>query len=267
MTRRLTLEFGLEATSGNGLTDRSLDAIEGSRAAFESGFDTVFQNSARDVARNISSSSALITSNPAVILAPIVTANAAIQRGGMDLLTSGDVRIELGSSRSFQPYVLGGAGVSKALGASPSAGITGDYAFQLVLPSGTAPIHETDSVGIEWRRPFRLLVITGAGFVRPVTRRTGLRFEVRGSFAMDGDTVLLTAQPSFVPGAPAAGLFLDPGLGSGVSRTPILANAVLPAGVTPRTLAGPALSAEMPIFSARGWLAQVDVNVGYFIRF
>ena len=227
------------------LSDSALGDVEASRATFERlwnelvGPTTSFRNG-------------------------LVSSSSVIEEGsGGQVVATGAVRMDLRRNGSLIPYVTGGLGGVFNHGRAPTVTLNGNYSMGFVFnlggqvpPGALVSYNEVDAVTVRFVRPERALVgVVGGGFRYDLSRRHGLRIDLRlhvTPYAVDTE---VSATPLVRTGTPAAMIASN--------TTPTVQFSNTGSGAT---LSGPPITA----FKTREGLG-VQINTaltaGYFWRF
>lgn len=243
LSRRLTsiigAEFGVDSRSGSlNLTDSAVAGLDATRASF-----TPVWN-------------ALLATGTALFLSPSVSSTSTLTRktDRRQTLVTGAVNFELPVTGRVVPYATVGGGVLIRSGNLPRATLTGNYQFRYL---GTAPFNASDVVEVHFAEKDTAPVgLFGGGVKYTLTARQGLRAEVRAHVGSNSLDTLVDAHPSAVTGSPAFSIssFTTPSLV--FSNTP----------ATRANLTGPAIE-NLKTFAGSGREIQVNLTVGYFVRF
>jgi hypothetical protein len=186
----VTADFGLDPIGFDGAAKAE---IEDTRASFVNAF-TALNNSTLTLTGN-----------------PTVTSTATVKSGGRRLVTSGVVQYR-GKGPGTRPYVLAGVGFAAPIGGATSLELAGRY--QLATPSG-AKFDETDTVVLEYRSSASFVFVTGAGFMRDLSKRAGYRVDVRVMFGRTDMEARLSTKPTVSLTTPTGAAILNstsPGL-------------------------------------------------------
>jgi hypothetical protein len=239
VARRVTDSVWLEFSANFGLDTLGFDAggedqIEAARASFVTAF------------------TALAASTPTLLPAPTVSATASLRSGGRRLAVTGVVQYR-GTGRGFQPFILGGAGFAIPVGRPTTVSLVGHY--ELTTPGG-ATFDETDTVTLRYHASKSFVIVTGFGYMGPLSARSGVRMEARMQFGRVGFDALLDAQPSVNATSPFGAAILN-------STNPGLQFATN--GLRPNLSAPPV--AGFPALTAGGRQTQWIISAGYYRRF
>ena len=242
--RRLTAEVTFDYTPGDlALTNTALGEIEATRASF---------TPALEHALSVSPVASTVTS----------VATVVNQQHAPQLFTTGTVLINLREAGKVIPYVTVGAGVVFNTGTAPSATLVGTYQL------GTASqISGTDTVNLRYSLSGRALVwIGGAGFKYYITPRRGIRFDGRVQLYRNTIVNLLNASPAMAlesAGSPFP--LINSGTLQFSSTAPLNGVSI---STTPGAVAtAGSLAPGVPTFTGSGYLAQVGITLGFFLRF
>ncbi len=242
--RRLTAEVTFDYSPGDlAFTNTALAEIEATRASFTPALEHAL--SVSPVASTVTSVSTVIN-----------------RQHAPQLFTTGTLLINLRETGKVIPYVTAGAGVVFNTGSAPSAALVGTYQL-----GNAGQISGTDAVNLRYSLSGRALVwIGGAGFKYYITPTRGIRFDGRVQLFRNTIVNLLNATPAIAlesNGSPfplinSGALQFSataPLNGVSISTTP---GAVAPAG---------SLAPGVATFTGSGYLAQVGLTVGFFLRF
>ncbi len=232
-TAELSVDFGRGRLE---ISDGALSAIEASRASFIPAFTGLFATGPSQT--------------------PTVTSISTIRNGtGYQVFTVGAVDINVTKPGKIAPFATVGGGLISNIGDTPSVTLAGKY--QLLL-GGIAPLSETDTVNVRYSAPgHRFVGVIGGGVKYAVSRRSGVRLDVRVNLSpntidtiVDANPVVLTQTPGVVLIAPT---------------TPSIQFSTIPS-VAQSSLTGPPI-AGFRTFAASGVQRQVSVTGGWFWRF
>ena len=198
-------------------------------------------------------------------LSPVVSSSSEIDEGsGGQIVATGVVTMRLRRRGVVVPYVTGGLGGLFNHGRAPSVALKGNYAMTRIGQGGQVPVgtvvtfNQVDTVTMRFVRPDRALVgVVGGGFTYDLSRRHGLRVDLRLHLRPNAVDTEVSAAPSATTGAPGTVMTI----GSATTPTVVFSNTGSGA-----TLSGPAITA----FRTReGSGVQIDtaLTVGYFWRF
>ena len=240
LSRAITRRYGVEFSVDYGrsplvLRQSVVDGIEVTRASYVPAF------------------AALIGTGPFV--GPTVTSVSTFdQKKGSQILATGAVTINLLTSGRAIPYVTAGAGYAAHTGGTPSVSLEGNYRFQT---EGRSPMNETDSVALHTVVDEAAVGLFGGGFKFLLSRRWGVRFDLRALFNEVSTKTLMDTHSRQASGTPS---------GAAASRsTPSLQfsnNGSL--GLS--SLAGPALGG-FRAFEGTGWQTRTNISAGLYVRF
>jgi hypothetical protein len=237
LNRRISAEFSLDfGLKSVALTDEGIAGIEASRASFVTAL----------VALNNSSSTLL--ANPAV------TSGATTNEGsGGSLVISGALNFVVMRSGQSSIHVTAGVGMSPSSDGS-TVTLVGNYRL---TGAGGAPFNETDTVTIHFDSPNSVGLILGGGFKRDLSKRSGIRADVRLFIGGGGTSVTVDAAPSRIVGTPIGTSILNatsPGLQFTTSSS------------FRTSLSGDAI-AGFETFKGGSGLQGANISFGYFLRF
>ncbi|HVL66731.1 MAG TPA: hypothetical protein VM364_05660 [Vicinamibacterales bacterium] len=236
LTPRVALEFGFQRSQARaGLTRSARTAIEASRASFETSF--------RGLLNTLPQTDLQVTS--AVEGPGEVTATRTVISGALNV---GFVR-----SGAFGAHVTVGAGRAASSGGALTARLRGNYQFRFL---DVNPITESDTVTIRMpEQDSAVIGIFGGGFTYDVTRRQGLRMDVRVHAGRSGQTVSVDASPAVAHGGPALALPSATNPSIQFSNTAAL----------PSSLSG--TTSNLQTFTADGLEVRPHLTLSYFVRF
>jgi hypothetical protein len=244
LTSRLTAEFNADYGPFRvKWLDSALTEIEASRASFATVWNEAY--------------------GAGPFLNPDVTSLSQIDRGGGgQFVTTGTLKVTLRNSGPLVPYITGGMGGAFSRGRAPSATLKGNYSAGFVFQGQGGILvrfDEADTVTVRLVQPERALVgVVGGGFTHDLSRRQGLRVDLRLHLRPNAVDTEVSASPAVKTGTPAWRL------ASGV--TPSVQFSNMGSTEIRSSLSGPAISA----FRTRaGSGVQIDtaLTVGYFWRF
>jgi hypothetical protein len=173
---------------------------------------------------------------------------------GHEILATGALVFEFAPNARLKPYVVGGGGVAVAIGQA-IADIETRYRFD--LPSGGV-IDETDRVGVRFAGGLGFVALGGGGVRFALSRRTGIRGDVRAHFVQDHVHTLVSTGAASVASLPADAIWstLTPGIQFVTHpSTGLESNLSAPALSGFRTLRGSTLH------------PRVGASVGFYFRF
>jgi len=247
VTPRFAAEFAVDySRTALKLDDVALAGIEASRASFASAFSVPLPGGSQGAAPILSATS---------------TATIESERGSQWLAT-GAIRINVTTGRRFTPYTSFGAGVTANSTDAPRATLVGNY--RITGPSGTpmagVVVHdETDRVTLRYGVDRRVLVgVIGGGVDYAVSRRWGVRLDVRAHAGRSGVRNLVDATPSIKTLTPATVLALP--------TNPSIQFSNNPSTGAQSSLAGPAV-ADLQTFRGTGVRLQTNIASGVYWRF
>jgi hypothetical protein len=185
-----------------------------------------------------------------------VTSTSEIERGsGHEISVTGGLKVRLRRAGRLMPYVSAGAGALFHRGTAPSATLKGDYGFRV---AGFFPLNERDAVTLRVQnKDTRFICVLGGGFEYAVSRRTGIRGDLRVHLSENSVATLVSATPSVVTQGPAFAISTGTRPSIQFSNEP---------SNWPSSLSGPAV-ADLRTFSGTGMQALTNISVGYFVRF
>jgi len=235
---RYSAEFSIDyAAAPLEFTAKATDAIEASRASFETAMKGLF------------------ATGPFVTTSVTAT-KTSTESGGHQLVTTGVLTYDLVTHGRLIPYAEGGIGVVNNQGDTPQATIKGNYSTSVV---GVFSINETDTVAIHLAPHNRDVVgVFGGGVRCAMSSRWGIRADVRALVGGGKVDTTLDASPSVQTQTP-------PGfIASSTNPSIVFANNSI-TGVQ-STLSGPAISG-LKTFSASGTAIRTNVVAGVYFRF
>jgi len=241
LTPRFTAELNVDyAHSTLDLLESALNDIEASRASFVGTF-----------------TEGLVAANPLGFQNKVVLSSSEIdESSGGQVVATGALNVKLRRGGALVPYVTGGLGAVFNTGSTPSATLRGSYSFLWIAGE---PVNESDTVTVRWVRPDRALVgLVGGGFTYDLSRRHGLRVDLRLHVRPNAVDTEISARPTATTGTPTLALASQVTPSVQFSNTGSVENR--------STLSGPAITA----FRTRdGSGVQIDtaLSVGYFWRF
>jgi hypothetical protein len=241
ITGRVAAEFNLDYTrSAVMMTNETALAIEAARSSFLEGWHQLIVSQ--------------LTADGTV--SDVSAENGGDRGGGQQLFATGGVRIQLYAGREFRAYAGTGAGIGWLSGRTPTAVLTGIYAFN-ANAAGIPRFAEQDNltVRVQLNRSRSTVGMVHGGFEMPTGLRNGLRLDLAAYVFTDSFTTLVSAQPRFIPRPPGALVSSDssPSLWFSNSET-----------LGPSSLSGPAL-VDFPAHVGNGRQVQIRVVVSYFM--
>jgi hypothetical protein len=241
LSRAISRRFAAEVTFDYSfakwqLTTPALAGLEASRASFVSAFN------------------AMIATAP--FQAPTVTSSSSVSdRSGHQILTTGALNINFKTTGNVIPYATVGAGVNVNVGDTPSASLVGNYQFQIL---GFYPIKERDTVTVTSSVANKFVGVVGGGVKYFVSRRWGLRLDVRAYLSRRALTTSVSSSPGPSNGTQPQGT-------TATFTTPSVqfSNTV---ALGPSTLSGVG-AFGFPTFSGSSMQSVVNVTAGVILRF
>jgi hypothetical protein len=239
LTRVLSPRLGVEISIGRNtgslkLTTEAQDAVEATRASFETAF------------------TGLLNTVPQTGLGVTSTVNV-VEPGGASTLVSGALVFSLARRDRLEAYAV--AGVGRFFGGSEALEVRlrGNYEFSIF---GMFPINETDEVTMRVTDDDSATIgVFGGGVTYGFSSRHGLRVDLRLLAGGNGTQVSVKATPSvsptnlssFLPSNtdPTVQFSTDPGVRSSLSGGPL----------------------ERTTFRGSGLDVRPQFTVGYFFRF
>ena len=186
LTPRWALDVSTELWTGSTeISPELLEAVELSRASFETAFTGLF-------------STGPFTSTS-------VNASTTINdQTSRELAVIGAVRYHL-LTGSLAPYVTLGGGVITRMGDLPSVTLSGDYAFRVQTNQApAASFSESDAVTMRFEQAAGPVGMVGGGVRNNLTSRVGFSLDGRVYFSQDALSLRLDSRPVVTPGTPAA---------------------------------------------------------------
>jgi hypothetical protein len=249
LSRRFARLFSAEISLDRSLTpfrvtSAARSSVEDSRASFAPAF-TALLSPLPGVTTTATSSFADGADSTTSVTGAIV----------IDLLTP---RMSAGAARTtgLRPYLVAGGGWVFNGSEEAEATLQGNYR---VLFANIAPFDETDSIRVHSSQPDRSLVgVIGGGIKFDVTRRHGLRVDVRAHLSGHATETLVDASPSVA--------HLSPEFFIWVNRNPSVVFANYAASPIPSSLTGDQVSG-LTTFTGTGTFVQLNVTAGYYFRF
>lgn len=240
LTSRWSLDMSTELWSGSAeISPELLDAVEMSRASFETAFTGLF------------------TSGPFVS----ATVNAAVtadNRTSRELAVIASVRYHLLTGR-LAPYVTIGGGVITRMGDLPSITLTGDYSFQVQTDlAPTASFSESDAFTLRFEQAAGPVGMVGGGFRNDLTPRVGFSIDGRVYVSRDTLSLRLDSLPAVTTLTPAA--YIRSGTAPSVQFSNNSSTG------RDSSLSGAPLNG-FKAFSTSGLQTRYSVTAGVFVRF
>ena len=198
-------------------------------------------------------------------LNPVVSSTSEIDDGSSGQIVATEaLTMRLRRGGVVVPHITGGVGGLFNHGRAPNMTLEGKYSMTRIGQGGQVPVgtvvmfNEADTVTVRFVRPDRALVgVVGGGFTYELSRRHGLRVDLRLHLTSNAVDTEVSAAPSVTTGAPGTVMTI----GSATTPTVVFSNTGSGA-----TLSGPAITT----FRTReGSGVQIDtaLTVGYFWRF
>jgi hypothetical protein len=247
ITTRYAAEFSFDySRTPVTLTDSALAGIEASRASFTSAFSVPVPAGSQGAAPVMSATS-------------IATIDS---KRGSQWLTTGVININLTTTGRVTPFVSAGAGVVANGTDTPSATLVGNY--RITGPAGTpmagVVVHdETDSVTLRYPVDrYGFVGVVGGGVKYAVSRRWGVRLDVRAHLERNGVSNLVDAMPSIKTLTPPTVLSLP--------ANPSLQFSNNPSTGAQSSLAGPVILG-FQTFHGTGLRVQPNIVAGVYLRF
>jgi len=247
VSRHLTPRFAAEFTLDYGrsrlqLSEAALNDIEATRISFERYWTEL-----------------LASANPLQFQNKVVASDTEISNeSGGQVVATGALKVRLRRDGALVPYVVAGMGGVFNRGSAPAVELRGTYSF---LWTAGEPFNERDSVVVRWLRPDRTLVgLAGGGITYDLSRRYGVRAEVRLLISPNSLDTELSATPSIAVGAPGRSF------ASATTPSVQYSNGSAAAAAARSTLTGPAIAAFTTRESS-GARIDAAITFGWFWRF
>jgi hypothetical protein len=221
----VTVDYGVRHLA---IRDETLTQVEASRASFATGMTNVFT----------------------VLRAPSVSSVTTVHDTSHQLALTGAIRVTLTPERRLTPFVVGGFGVINGIGDNPSISLVGAYAFTVI---GT--YSQSDHVTLEYRDSHDFVAVAGGGFTYALSRRTGLRVDIRALIGRNTGETLVSTMPLNTSSGTVIASFTTPSLQ--ISSSP---------GV-PSTLSGAEALNKVRTFEGSGIASQLTTTAGWYVRF
>lgn len=238
LTPRLAAEFSFDySPSALRMTPEAVDAVEAARSSFISAWSALLATGAT-TNRN-------------------VTSTSEVREGdGHQMSTTLALNIRFRSASRLRPYATAGGGGVFYRGKLPEAALNGNYNF---LFGGLFPMDERDIATVTVRSKDRVLVgLLGGGVEYDLSRRHGVRADVRMHLSGNSVDTLVSANPAVTQQSPvfAVSTPFNPGIQFSNSQ------------LTNRrsSLSGPAV-VNLETFKGSGTQMQGHLTIGYFFRF
>ncbi len=229
-------ELSLEVLTGSvSVSEDLLDAVEATRASFETAF------------------TGLLSTGPF----SGVTVSASTGRTGRssrELSTTAAVRYHLLSGR-FSPYLTVGGGLVHQLGDLPTVTLQGTYRF-LIL--NEVPIAESDTLTLRYEQATGIVGLVGGGIRHTLSDRVGLTLDGRVFLGKETLSLRLDSAPSVTTGTPAG--FIES------FTTPAIQFSNHTATGRDSSLSGTPL-AGFKAFTTSGLQTRSLITAGVFVRF
>ena len=237
---RIEAEFAFDYTRGTtGITSTTQQRIEASRTSFLSVFTAV-----------LGGSDAFGVSSIAPVPDPQTTHH-------MRITAAANVTM-FQVSKKTRAYVTLGAGLQTRAASTLTATLVGHYQF---FPADFAPFSETDSVLVRYtEEDGRFVGVLGGGAKHFMTRRAGVRLDVRAYLSANRASTVVDATPTV-----AVVPFRQSASTSTATNPNIQFSNNEAATGEPSTLSGKTLGFQT--FSATGVRREVAVTLGVFWRF
>jgi len=195
------------------------------------------------------------------LLATGVTSNRSVTstvdvHAGSDkqIFLTGALKIDFVKAGWFRPYVSVGAGLVSSHGTPPSAVLTGHYHFDF---AGSFPIDETDVLNIRTTAAHRAFLGVMGGGIACGSPRRGVRIDARAHLLREATSTWVDAHP--------ATLVLTPAFAIPTGGNPSVQFSNNPSTDRVSSLSGQ--TRDLKTFTATGWQRQLNLAVGYYVRF
>ena len=184
-----------------------------------------------------------------------VTSSVDVHGGtNKQIFLSGALTVDLVRAGLVRPYVTAGGGLVSSRGAPPSAVLTGHYRFDF---ASQFPIDETDVLTIHTTADRRAFLGIVGGGISCGTMRRGVRLDARAHLSRDTTATWVHAQPETLVLTPA---FVIPTGGN-----PSVQFSNNPSTGRVSSLSGQEV--DLKTFTTTGWQRQLNISVGYYVRF
>jgi hypothetical protein len=240
---RFAVDITFDYSPGDlALKNTALTGIDATRASFKG---------ALEHALSVSSVASTVTSVATVIN----------QQHAPQLFATGALLVNLRETGKAIPYVTTGGGVVFNTGDTPSATLVGTY--QLGAPG---QIFGSDTVNLRYSLKSRTFVgIGGAGLKYFITPTRGIRFDGRLQLYRNTIVNLVNATPTIAlesTGSPFP--LINSGALQFSSTAPLTGVSI---SATPGAVVAGGLAPGFTTFTGSGYLAQVSITLGFFLRF
>lgn len=245
VTSRLAAEFSFDQNVTRvALSDDATQQIEASRASFASTWNTILGVFAQDAA--------------------VTSVTTLTKEGGRQSVLAGTLLVDVGHAARIVPYAAVGAGLVRFTGDLPSAGLTGDYRFRILVPPGfpfpSPEFHQTDVVTITSSARNTPAAVVGGGVRIALSPSAGIRVDVRDHLTRNTLSTVVDAKPTSASAGP----------GSTSSFVLLGSNPVLQISnnstSTPSTLSDETVTG-FKTFEGSGIVNRVNLSVGLYWRF
>lgn len=200
--------------------------------------------------------------------ASVASESAVDAQGGHQLLTVGAVVVKVTPERRVTPFVTAGLGVIANQGTAPEVVLRGRYSFAADSTSSVfkstlmdSSFSETDHVSIRYALDDRDVVgVVGGGLTYAVSRRTGIRLDVRAHIGRDSAATILNASPSVATQSPYVAM--------ATNWHPSIQHSNFPdePGAPQSTLTGAPIR-DFRTFDANGVAWVFTAAAGWYVRF
>ncbi len=185
LTARWSIDLSTEVWTGATEIDPALlDAVEASRASFESAFAGLFATGPFG--------------------ATAVSTDVSInERTSRELAVVGSVRYHL-LTGSWSPYLTVGGGVLTRIGSLPSIALNGSYQFQVQAANVPAvPFSESDTVTLRFEQAAGPVGVAGLGMRQQLSPRMGFAIDGRVYVSRETLSLRVDSAPTVTTGTPA----------------------------------------------------------------
>jgi hypothetical protein len=243
LTPRFSAEFSFDAADTPlALAAASLTGIEASRLTFEYAWNNLL-------------------AGPSGRTQTVTSAARLEDHRGRQFTTTGALIVNVMTRGPLTPYVAVGAGAVTHSGGTPSAHLTGSYAFTSPPPLAVVPpgfpsivVNDVDAVTIHTVVGNQFALALGGGFKCATGSRLGVRVDIRDNIARDSQKTLIDAAPTRVPSASSLIIGTTPRLVFGSSA------------VLRQTLSDANIS-NFETYSATGTQHNVHLTAGIYWKF
>jgi hypothetical protein len=240
LTARWSIDLSTEVWTGATEIDPALlDAVEASRASFETAF------------------SALLTTGP--FGATTVDATVSVsEQTSRELAVIGSVRYHL-LTGTWSPYLTIGGGVLTRIGSLPSIALNGSYQFQVQAANVPAvTFAESDTLTLRFEQAAGPVGVAGLGMRQQLSPRLGFTIDGRVYLSQQTLSLRVDSAPSVTTGTPAG--FVES------FTTPAVQFSNNPSSGRDSSLSGTPLNG-FKVFTTSGVQLRYAVTAGLVIRF